>query len=533
MQQTSRVRTIAVTLAVAVGLVAVLVVARSKLGHGMRSNAQASDVVHVGLAGLGEINTLDPARAGTAAPITIVWHMYDRLVDVRPDGKIAPMLAASWESNPEMKEWRFRLRSDARFHRGSEGEPGRLISATDVRASLKRALRIPGFAQTLLGDVVVGAREYISGESDRLEGLEASDGQVVLRLSKPFAFLPERLAASFLSIVPAETPLEPTEVPIGSGPYNLVLWDRVSEQVTLERNDHYWAAFSPASPKRLVFHRFENEGTAVEEIIAGAIDWMEATSTSLQLVRSTGRKKKLRVDTPPHTDIRLIAINMSRNPFADNPRIGAALNYATDRKAFVDALGGGEPLGSAVPTSLMRETGHQFEYNPDRARGLLNGQAPSAFRLEMLVQPGQEARMIAELVRQQWAKVGIDLTLKQGLADFFEHVVQGNYQLALAYYGPFVPSAEQYLWPYRAQAQPVPNVMKYSQPAFERSYDLFTSTTDRGRSAAALNDSLRILFEQAPAVWLLRAPRVVVSRADLAAPRAGSIPLFNHLEVVQ
>lgn len=487
--------------------------------------------LRVGLAGLGDINTLDPARAGTAAPIIVVWHLYERLVDVAPDGSIKPMIASSWSHDEELKEWQFKIRKDNYFHASPSAQSARVVSPADVRASIERALRIPGLGQTLLGNLLVGSGPFIAGESDHISGIEVSGDRVTFKLVRPFAFLPERLAASFFSVLPQGTADDPAEPPLGSGPFRLVGWDKVAKKVELQRNEAYTGTQSPDCPKRLVFYTFEQEAAGIEEVKAGALDWLEATSSAWPLARSIAGQGSLHIATPPQTVIRLVALNMTRKPFAEDARIGRLLNYATDRGALVKALGGGEVAGSPIPPSVLARPDLTYHFDPTRAKELAARIPRTALELEMIVQPGQEPRIIAELLRQQWEKFGIHVTLKQGLADFFPRVVQGDYQLALGYFGPFVPSAEQYLWPYRKDAQPAPNVMLYASEAFESSFAAFTSAPPGPVATKALDDALQSLYDRPPAVWLVRAPRVVVTSGKMTVPRVASVPLFHLLSV--
>jgi len=237
-----------------------IVVSTLVVGHGCKHKSgkpadengkspKAIKHLRVGLAGLGEINTLDPARAGTAAPITIVWQIFDRLVDVAPDGTVTPMLATSWQSSNDLKEWRFQIRPDVYFHASSDQARTHRVSPADVRASLERALRVPGFGRTLLADLIVGTDEFIGGNTQHVAGIVVSGYEVILKLQKPFAFLPERLAASFFGIVPRDTPEDPLTTPIGSGPFRLVDWQQVSGKIVLERNRAYWSKLSVQCPR--------------------------------------------------------------------------------------------------------------------------------------------------------------------------------------------------------------------------------------------------------------------------------------------
>src|SRR5262245_57017610 len=190
----------------------------------------ASRDLTVGLAGQGDLNSLDPVQAGDTASIVVVWQIYDRLVDLDATGRLQPGLAAHWQSNEDLTEWRFQIRHGAFFHSAKNEKP-RPVSGDDVRFSIERALKPACPAQTLLRDLVIGIADFISGKSSHVTGLTVQGETVICRLSRPFAFLPERLASSFFSIVSADTAVTTGDPLRGSGPYRVAAWNFASRMV--------------------------------------------------------------------------------------------------------------------------------------------------------------------------------------------------------------------------------------------------------------------------------------------------------------
>ena len=185
---------------------AALVIGSTAAYWASRSGRSAhAEIFKVGLIARGEINTLDPAQAGTESPIGIVWNTHDRLVQLDSSGKIVPRLAEAWTVSNDRREWRFRIRKNVRFH-AVVGQPTRDLKPDDVVYSLIRAVRIPGFGRTLLVDILPGVAEVAGGSAKAIAGLRVEGDEVVFALSKPFNFLLDRLATSFLSIVPSGTP---------------------------------------------------------------------------------------------------------------------------------------------------------------------------------------------------------------------------------------------------------------------------------------------------------------------------------------
>ena len=101
MRRNARVIAVVAILAFVVAVVAFV------LNQGNDQPGPEDSHLRVGMAGFGEFNTLSPTRAMTSAPITVVWLLYDRLVDIAPDGSVAPMLSESWKSDASLRERRF------------------------------------------------------------------------------------------------------------------------------------------------------------------------------------------------------------------------------------------------------------------------------------------------------------------------------------------------------------------------------------------------------------------------------------------
>lgn len=481
----------------------------------------------IGIIGRGDIATLDPAQAGTETPIGIVWNMFDRLVQRGPDGRIEPRLAASWSVSGDRLEWRFRVREGVRFQHGP-GATGKALTPADVVYSVTRAVRVPGYGRTLLVDILDGVADLVAGKAQSISGLTADGQDVVFRLLKPFNFLLDRLSTSFLSIVPEGTP-DSGRVPLGTGPYELVSFDQARQIVTLRRYKDYWSRVSSDAPETVTIRALGSEALGAAELRSGGLDYVEFNSSALSVMRAQAAGA-YHIEEYPHTQLRLIALNQTKPPFngPTGATVGQALNLAIDRAALVAALGGGTPFGGPVP--LRGYESKQFGHDEARARALVASLPGAARSLEMLVEPVDEARILGELLIRQWARVGLKVKAVYGRSDFFPKAAAGDYQMALAYYGPYVATPEQYLWMYRAAAAPIPNVMRFKNPAFEAGFENYVTVDGGNNQRAALSGALDDLVGRAPTVWILKPPRLSASRAKIDIPRSAGLPLLGDLK---
>ena len=288
--------------------------------------------------------------------------------------------------------------------------------------------------------------------------------EVVFALSKPFNFLLDRLATSFLSIVPSGTP-DSGSPPPGTGAYALASFDQAGQKVILRRYTESWVVASPDAPKAIEIRGIPSEALGAAELRSGGIDMAEFHSSALNIMQAQSQGS-YRITEYDHSELRLIALNQTRAPFngPQGPSVGQALNLGIDRAALIKRLGGGQPFGGPVPAPGFASK--QFGFDRSKAQSLVAQLAPDARKLELLVEPVDEARIIAELLVAQWQEIGLRVTPVYGRADFFPKAAGGEFQMALAYYGPYVPSAEQYLWMYRKGAIPIPNVMRFDDTAY-------------------------------------------------------------------
>ncbi len=198
------------------------------------------------------LGDFDPREAWSTASQVLQRQVYEGLVEYRPGSReeFQGLLAASWEISADGLEWRFRLRSDARFHDPHPAPlwPGgtRPVTAADVVDSFLRLAdpRTDGGNAFVLEGLLAGLDDFrrrCGGSAEEAEaaweealagglpGLRADgDAAVVLRLARPAPDLLARLASAYLVVTPPEAFRHPerglTDHPVGSGPYVLAEW---------------------------------------------------------------------------------------------------------------------------------------------------------------------------------------------------------------------------------------------------------------------------------------------------------------------
>ena len=168
-----------------------------------------------------EPDTLDPTMTRfsvTSAPIGN--NIFERLIDLTPDGKFVPGIA-SWKMSPDGKIVEFTLRKGVRFH---SGDP---LTTKDVEFSHNRALKNNPTHQRAMTNL------------DRFEIVD--DYRCRFILKKPdVLFIPTRsltvVSSGYYNKVGEE---QFVRKPVGTGPYKFVEW-KLGEHIDIMANDSYW-----------------------------------------------------------------------------------------------------------------------------------------------------------------------------------------------------------------------------------------------------------------------------------------------------
>ena len=109
----------------------------------------------------------------TTIHYTVAQNVFNRLVESESneegDLEILPSLAQSWEVSEDGRVYTFHLRDGVFF---SNGEP---LTASDVLYTFKRLLTHPAASNQDIAEDILGAKELMSGQTDRLEGIDVLD----------------------------------------------------------------------------------------------------------------------------------------------------------------------------------------------------------------------------------------------------------------------------------------------------------------------------------------------------------------------
>ena len=334
---------------------------------------------------------LDPTSGAASAIAEItLYNVFETLTKIGPDGKTAPLLAASWTATPDLKTWTFQLVRGASFHNGAP------FDSSTVKFAFERA----------------ADKASTNKDKATFAGIERIDtpdaGTVVLALKNGDPDLLFKLGQATAVMVEPKSVATNATQPVGTGPYKLDAWNKGSS-VTLARWDGYRNAKAIAL-KRVQFRFISDPAAQVAALLSGDVDAFPRVAAARSL-KAFERNKKFQVLIGGSRAKTILAINNKRKPL-DDVRVRRAIAAALDRKAIIEgaADGFGVAIGSYyVPGAPgYVDTTAINPYDPAKARALLHqaGITPP-LELTMKLPPTPYARQGGEVIAAQLAKVGI------------------------------------------------------------------------------------------------------------------------------
>lgn len=448
---------------------------------------------------------LDPTSGAAAAIAEVtLYNVYETLTKVREDGSVAPLLAESWETAPDVKTYTFKLRKGVTFQ---NGEP---FNAEAVKFSFERAA-----AST--------STNKDKSLFQSIAQIAAPDGNtVVVNMKNPEPNLPFLLGQASASIVePKSAPGDATQ-PVGTGPFVLASWAKGSS-ITLTK----WSGYRDAAAIKLnkVVIRFISDPSAqVASLLSGDVDVFPrvAAARSLAQFRADPRFEVLIGGSRAKT---IVAINNKKKPF-DDVRVRRAILAAIDRKAMIEGAvdGFGTPIGSFyTPGSLgYIDTTDINPFDIDKAKKLLaEAGVTTPLEVSLKLPPPPYARQGGEVLAAQLAKVGIIAKIENvEWAQWLSSVFNGahNYDLTIvSHVEPFdlvKYTEDNYYTGYRSEA-------------FNALYKSITEAANEADRARLLGDAQRMLATDAAAGFLFQPQWITITSKKLKGVW-GQVPQFAN-----
>lgn len=362
-------------------------------------------------------------------------QVWQPLVKYDNEFKLEPGLAESWELSPDGLTWTFRLRRDVVF---SNGTP---YTSKSALASIEHARASSGRPSLFLGGINFAE---IYGEPTSVTAPD--DYTVQIAYATPRPLLPFAIANHY-SAQFEENQFDAnsnfTGLPIGTGPFKLVDWQR-DQYAVLERNENYWGE-KPTLTK-ITIKIYPDANSRLSALKSGEVDALAELGAVLPAqageIANDPSYTVAAFNTACNT---YLLINQSKAPFND-VRVRQALSLAINRDELVGDLlyGYGVPAKGVIlqyNTAYFNENpDQQVKYDVERAKQLLS-EATGGERVsfELLFNPpgqnllGWPYPLIAQYLQAVFAEVGFDVELKQQeAAAVTDSLNNGDYEVAIS-----------------------------------------------------------------------------------------------------
>ena len=296
-------------------------------------------------------DTLDPRTISTTFMYSLGLALRTTLLQVSPEGELAPELAERWEGSPDAKEWRFYLRKGTEFHNGKS------LTAKDVIASIN----------IHRGETKSGVKSLMA----QIEELKAEGANtVVMKLKSGNADWPFYMSESSLQIMPAKGDSVDFSG-VGCGGYMLENFEP-GVSARLKRNPNYWnknAAYFDSAEMLAIL----DANARTTALVSGTVH--VASHVDFATANRLKEMKGITLHSVPGYRFYSFPMNTTIAPFNDN-NVRLALKYAIDREQLLERVFSGHgALGNDHPISpIMRYHADdipQRTYDPDRAKHYL------------------------------------------------------------------------------------------------------------------------------------------------------------------
>lgn len=451
---------------------------------------------------------------------SIMSLVQGQLLNISPEGKLEPGVASKWKA-VDNRTYEYTI-DNAVFSDGNK------VTAEDVAYSLNLQL-----------DPKVASQE--GGLFGNVESVTYKGNIVTVKLKQPdtlWQFLPTSLAGYIYekkSVEPAlSTYGTPQTLPIGSGPYMVSKFVPDSE-VVLKRNPKFVGKATKYDT--ITFKIIPDAQTLLLAMSSGEVDG----TFQVPLGSIAQWKAAAEVSTFPSLRWRSLTLDMTQAPFSDI-HVRKALYYATNRKAIAAGLLGGlasvsstanapEIFGGVLTKSAVQKSYDKietFDYSVDKAKQeLAMSSVPNGFKTTLNVPQSAVIESIAEAVKADWAKIGVDVTLNlMPGGPRFQVIMDHGPNLGVQVIGntPDVPDPAQMAYQYYSSVQATQNGNNSSNlrdPMVDALISQAQSSTDTKKSAELILQAQILAAQQVPLIPL------VWELAPIAVKKGGSVRDFG------
>src|SRR6266568_4997154 len=368
---------------------------------------------HVVEGNFSDIRTLNSMLSSDTASNQVIGLMFDGLLNYKKDGSLIPALASDMpKTSADGMTYTVTLRSGLKW---SDGQP---LTSDDVKFTYALA-QDPAYkevASPRRGDL-----------SKYIKSIDTPDPQTVivttnevfapfLSIHGRYGILPKHVLGSLDAKAINTAPFN-TAPSVSNGSFKFVKWEK-GQQVTMARNDNYWAGAPYLD--QWIYKVLPDSVAVTNQLKTGEIDIGPVDPGQFDALKTTSTVAMREFGVPTFT---FYAYQLDpakpAGPLFQDKAVRQALLYALDRQSIVTAVffGHGKVANSVEPpTSWAYKDKPQAESLLDGAgwaKGADGIRAKNGTKLKftMITNAGNKQReSMLTVMQQAWHDIGVDAT---------------------------------------------------------------------------------------------------------------------------
>lgn len=457
--------------------------------------------------------------------------IFNRLIEnVRGGTDLIPALATSWQVSADSKTFTLKLRQGVKFNDNKLFTPTRDFNADDVLFTFDRMMN----KDNPYNGVSNATYPYwnMMGLSKLIKEVKRIDDYTVeFNLNSPDVTFISTLAMDVLSIYSKEyadfliannKPLELfDQQPIGTGPWKL---DQYIKDTAIRYiiNPNYFRG--PAKIGTVIFSITPDATSRLAKLINAQCDFMEAPNVADQF--KVVEKYGLKTNLETGLNVAYIAFN-NDDKILQDVKVRKALDMAVDKKAIKELVYSNQvDVDNHIITRTMLGYDANLvgnSYDPEQAKKLLaEAGYPNGFSIEIFVQPVSRSSnpnpsRTAELIQQDWKKIGVTATLRTTeYQEFIKQTREGKFQAGTYGWSGDNGDSDNFLSPlFSSSSIGKSNYSRFNDKEYDRLMQLGKTTADLNQRALIYMQAEKILFEKQPVIVLGHSELLSIMRPEL------------------